>query len=200
MAGRKRTRIERDCEVCGRLIDRPVIPSRIRVGRGRFCSTDCYRRGTVLSLADRFRRHIGPALKNGCIEWGGVKNTYGYGTLRKGPKGAGWLLAHRVSYELAYGPIPDGLGVLHRCDNPPCVNVEHLFLGTQADNVADMVAKGRIQRGTQRRDAKLTEDIVREIRQRYAAGGVTQKSLAGEFGVLQAKISKIVLRRCWPHV
>jgi hypothetical protein len=76
----------------------------------------------------------------GCWEWDAMRDRKGYGILMSGPKR---LRAHRISYEIHFGPIPDGLFILHRCDNPPCVNPAHLFLGTLADNNRDKTAKGR---------------------------------------------------------
>jgi len=75
-----------------------------------------------------------------CIEWTGARHRFGYGDLRIGGK---LYRAHRLAWEREHGPIPAGMSVLHRCDNPPCYNVDHLFLGTQADNNRDMAAKGR---------------------------------------------------------
>ena len=113
------------------------------------------------------------------------------------------MLAHRVAWELMCGPIPDGMCVLHHCDNPGCCNAKrHLFIGTKADNVHDMIAKGRkVQvRGEDAPGAKLREIDVMEIRRRYSAGGVTYKSLGREFGVAKLEVARIVRRQAWPHL
>lgn len=79
-----------------------------------------------------------------CIEYPGCKDRQGYGKISRRREGKlRWFRAHRLAYEEAHGPIPEGLVVMHACDNPPCINVEHLSLGTRADNVRDMVSKGR---------------------------------------------------------
>lgn len=108
-------------------------------------------------------------------------------------------MTHRLAYEMCIAPIPRGLHVLHRCDNPPCCNPDHLFLGTIADNNADKVAKGRQMRGTMTPRAVLTESQVSDIRARYAAGERVM-DLAVEFGVSRAQISNIAARRIWRHV
>ena len=91
-------------------------------------------------LADSIR----PGMTTPCLEWQAALDHHGYGRLssRLGRVGS-WESAHRVAWELAHGPIPEGLKVLHKCDNPPCVTDEHLFLGTMKDNTRDMMAKGR---------------------------------------------------------
>jgi len=141
-----------------------------------------------------------------CWPWAGCRLRHGYGHFNvNGRK----TLAHRFSWSLVNGPIPDGNGwhgtcVLHRCDNPPCVNPAHLFLGTQADNIDDMIAKGRNgytgQRGEKHGMAKLTESQVIEIRRRYAIGNISQEKLAFELGVSQTTIGSIVRRDKWTHV
>lgn len=93
----------------------------------------------IMPVIDRIRSHT-VAQPNGCHEWTGCINAYGYGIV--GIKYKKYL-AHRVAWELANGPIPDGLSVCHSCDNPPCVNLEHLWLGTHKENMADRDAKGR---------------------------------------------------------
>ena len=116
-------------------------------------------------------------------------------------------MAHRVAWELAYGQVPNGLFVCHRCDNPPCVRPEHLFLGTARDNTQDAIAKGRFvfnlrpetTRGEANGRAKITEDQVREIRKRRESG-VGTGSLAKEYGLSRSFVQKIVRRERWSHV
>lgn len=180
-------------------------------GRARFCSRACWRawhqagiaaRSTPEALTQRFWQHV--VKSDGCWEWTGHRvgqvgrNNYGEMAL-PGQRHNG-IRAHRFSWELHYGPIPDGLWVLHRCDNPPCVRPDHLFLGTRADNLADMVAKGRATVGERSALAKLTRDQVIDIRQRYAAGIVMQQQLAAEYGVHAGTISGIVRRKRWRHL
>lgn len=137
---------------------------------------------------------------NACWPWMRYRTARGYGFVGIATgRGTG---AHRVAWEIANGPIPDGMWVLHRCDNPPCCNPAHLFLGTNLDNIADKVAKGR-QRGpgpgAKNHQAKLTSGHVAEIRARFARGNVLQRELAAEFGVTQATISRAVRGESWPE-
>lgn len=107
--------------------------------------------------------------------------------------------AHRFSWELTYGPIPKGMLVCHECDNPPCVNPEHLFLGTNLDNNRDMAMKKRAvgRKGDSSPRAKLTWDKVSEIRHRYADGGITRTKLAKEYNVSKATVGRIIEGRTW---
>lgn len=102
-----------------------------------------------------------------CWMWTAAKIPTGYGRLRRSKKDDGWAYAHRVSWEIHNGPIPSGLCVLHKCDNPPCVNPEHLWLGTMADNMRDRDRKGRQARGRRMAEStgkrKLTEQQAIEI-------------------------------------
>jgi hypothetical protein len=136
------------------------------------------------------RRLFAEAMPTGepdeCWEWKGFRNTAGYG---RGPHD---VPAHRLSWEMHNGPIPDGLFVCHRCDNPPCVNPAHLFLGTAKDNIDDMVRKDRHSK--HQRPTTIPDEVVRVIRERHAQGGITQRKLAAEFGVSPAHLSGIV--RC----
>lgn len=113
-------------------------------------------------------------------------------------------LAHRLGYELQRGPVPEGLCVLHKCDNPACVRGEHLFVGTRGDNARDMTAKGRNflspaigRRGEQHHNTTLTQEQVEEIRALYKTGGISQRELGVQFGTTQATVSNIVRRVTW---
>jgi DNA-binding XRE family transcriptional regulator len=145
-------------------------------------------------LADRFWAKVD---KSGeCWTWTATKNPTGYGYISDKGK---MRIAHRVSYELAHGTLPDHLDVLHTCDNPSCVNPAHLRLGTHQDNMDDMKAKGRYphRQGESASNARLTWDVVAEIRRRYAQGDITQSKLAQEYGVHYSTISLIVKGIGW---
>ena len=120
-------------------------------------------KGYTLPVDVRFWRFVEPC--EGCWEWKGNRNTTGYGQIRVGRKGPSYL-AHRISYELHKGPIPDGKIVRHICDNPSCVNPDHLEVGTHKDNAQDCIDRGRRARRIRphTRMRKLTDDQVRAIR------------------------------------
>ncbi len=129
-----------------------------------------------------------------CVEWRGPRAPQGYGRIR------GRNVAHRVAWELANGrEVPAGMLVRHRCDNPPCVNPEHLLLGTAADNARDMVERGRSTRGERNHTAKLTAGQVYETRA-LADQGWCQADIARAYGVSEMNISNIVRRKIWTHL
>ena len=133
---------------------------------------------------------------SGCREWMGQRHPAGYGRM-------GRRMVHRLVMERLVGPLPAGIAVCHTCDNPPCVRLDHLFLGTQKDNVRDMWAKGRGHasqlRGSQIGTSKLTESQVSEIKARHRTGEF-QNALARSFGVSKRTINLIVTTRSWKHV
>jgi hypothetical protein len=135
---------------------------------------------------------------DGCWEWQAGKNRWGYGHHVIRCKRVG---AHRMAWIYANGEIPDGLHVLHHCDNPGCCNPKHLFLGTNIDNIQDKCRKGRQSRpkGEAHPGARLTEADVRRIRDR-AKAGVRKTALAREYGVSQPHISYICSGRFWSHL
>jgi hypothetical protein len=135
--------------------------------------------------------------EDGCWAFTGSLNGWGYGKMRWEGKHYG---AHRVSWEFHREPIPKGLCVLHHCDRPWCVNPDHLFCGTDQDNVADMIAKGRAdynRRGERQGGARLTEAQVREIRALLAKGSLYRWQIAKRFGVCEGTISDIKLGKTW---
>jgi len=141
---------------------------------------------------------------DGCIVWQGRIHKRGYGEVTIGRGADGWpvrVRAHRVAWEEAFGPIPNGLCVLHKCDNPPCVNPEHLFLGTRADNNRDRFLKGRDSHdpknvGHRNGRARLTVAQVEEIRA-LAATGMQRRALAERYGVARTTVSAVVAGQNW---
>lgn len=177
-----------------------------------------------VAFEDRFWSKISKRDSDGCWLWTASVDSHGYSMFWWNGK---TLHASRVLYERIHGPIPRGLYVLHRCDSPRWVRPDHLFLGTHQENMDDKVAKNRQARGdghglnlhpdrrtrgdrhwTRLRPqdrlcgerhgcAKLNEGKVRELRARYAAGGVTQRELAREYRITQAQVSLIIRRENW---
>jgi hypothetical protein len=145
----------------------------------------------------RFWRYVDRRGDDECWPWQAGKKEPGYGNVRWNGR---LSLAHRVAYEIASGHAPGALNVLHRCDNPCCVNPAHLFLGTQRDNMADARTKGRTARGERHGKAVLTAEQVRAIRERFAAGGVTQSQLGREYGITQSHVWHIINYRMWKHL
>ncbi len=150
---------------------------------------------------------------DGCWEWTGARQQKGYGVihLKNYDFPERVVAVHRLVYSICVSPVPDGLCVLHRCDNPPCCRPDHLFLGTDSDNIADKVAKGRQAVGPVVRKnhehlkgeavltAKLTADDVLEIRRRFADCD-RPSEIAGAFGISETHLYYIVRGESWPHL
>jgi len=175
-------------------------------------------------LAKRFWPKVDRRGPDECWPWMAYRDRNGYGRISVGGRAGRTELAHRLAWTLANGPIPASLCVLHRCDNPSCVRPEHLFLGTQHENLLDMVAKRRhvnarhpellargerhgswthperLRRGSMCAQAKLKEDDVLFIRERYREGGISTRQLARAFGVSQPAIRAVLRRETWRHV
>jgi hypothetical protein len=139
-----------------------------------------------------------------CWLWTGATTTFGHGCINTGGKYGRTERAHRLSWRMHFGEIPEGLCVCHTCDVPACVNPAHLFLGTHADNNRDMQAKGRYDRvkrpkGARHWGAKLTDADVLAIRAAFAAGA-TQTEIAANYAVRVQSIHRIVHRKSWAHV
>lgn len=173
--------ILRECSFCAN-------PFVARARLQRFCNRRCHYFFYVVQT------------KDACWGWTGAVSQFGYGAMsqREGKN----LFAHRYSWELHNGQrIPEGLLVCHKCDCPPCTNPDHLFLGTDADNSRDCLAKGRHRHGEPLKGvshpwAKLTEDQVREIR----GSSETGVAMAKKFGVSNTTITGVRQRKIWAHI
>lgn len=137
--------------------------------------------------------------QDGCWGWLGPTDK-GYGLMRTSATGGARSYASRFSYILHNGPIHRGQLVCHRCDNPPCTNPEHLYVGSYKDNKQDSVRAGTHARGETDGNSKLTTLAVRDIRASYANGTADQAALATRYGVNQATISSVLKRKTWRHV
>ena len=191
--------MQRECPECAQLF-RPNFP------RQRFCSQTCSNRRTnrerAIPLVERF--WAGLQQGDGCWEWQRARSD-GYGVLGDQLNGRRRVYVHRLSWEIHYGPIPDGLCVLHHCDNPCCARPDHLFLGTKADNWQDCIEKGRRRQGyvgigEANHASKLTEVQVREVLREHAAGTLKKSAKARELGVTPRVILLITRREVWRHV
>jgi hypothetical protein len=200
----RRPRAELVCKHCGNVFYENQ--SNIERGRGTYCGKPCAAAERRRPPEERFWNFVQKS--DGCWEWTGAQTPNGHGQLRLSRNRNS--LAHRFSWELHHGPIPEGLNVCHHCDNPKCVRPDHLFLGDQRANMQDAKAKGRtrtgasiyperLPHGERHHASKLTEEQVRAIRARHALG-VTRAVLAIEYGVSNWTIGEILKGRAWKHV
>lgn len=148
----------------------------------------------VPTLEDRFWEKVQKS--DGCWMWTAGGDVDGYGAFSRNRT---QIKAHRYSWELHYGSIQDGLWVLHRCDNPRCVRPDHLFLGTHQENMADMKAKGRSQRGERCHAAKLTERQAKEVI-KAAKRGERCEDIARRFGVSRSTVSLVATGKTWAYL
>jgi hypothetical protein len=186
----KRRRAQWLCRCdCGN--EKVIVGADFRKKRGPTTSCGC---GINPPMDERLWDKVRKNKENGCWEWQGwVSPQSGYGKIGTNSKGH-WDV-HRFVYELVNGPIPEGLWVLHRCDNRICCNPVHLYLGTAQQNSLDMVSRGRANGSEKVR--KLSLKLAQEIRQRYNAEGITQHELASEYGVVCETIGDIVTGKTW---
>lgn len=143
-----------------------------------------------LTLEDAFWQYVSPGGPDECWEWQKVLSIYGYGVVRFRNK---IFVAHRASWIICYGPIPDGMFVCHKCDNRACVNPAHLFVGTHTDNMRDMIAKGRNSAPPSTRLTHADVDAIRKLK----GTGIYQREVAARYGVSQKQISRIWLGKAW---
>lgn len=155
------------------------------------------------TLEEKFWLYTSVGAITDCWIWHGpTDGDEGYGRVCVGRRTS--IYAHRLSYQIHNGPIPDGLDILHSCDNPQCVNPCHLRAGTHLDNMKDMIARGHLvqpepRRGESNHFSKLTEAAVIEIRALHEAG-IPRRTIALRFGIVPGTVTKIVSRQRWNHI
>ncbi|NVJ27312.1 HNH endonuclease [Myxococcus sp. AM011] len=159
-------------------------------------------------LDERFWSKVAKAHENDCWLWQAAISHTGYGVIGLGRQADGIGYSHRLAWALSNGPIPEGLYVLHRCDNRRCCNPSHLFLGTHAENMRDAARKGRLAsqsqpermvRGERHPNAKLNDTIVQTIRA-LRAGGRSYRQIARHLGIPKSNVAAVALGRTWRHV
>jgi hypothetical protein len=148
----------------------------------------------TIDYNDRFWKHVD---KNICWIWTRARSQAGYGILTINYE---VLYAHRLSWEFVNGDIPDGMVIMHNCDNPACVNPEHLQLGTQKDNLQDMWKKNRGSCGENHICAKITNEDVYKIRRLSENENLTRKEIGNMFGLSRQAVTDIIYRRTWKHI
>lgn len=182
------------CECGGEVT---ATTDRLRAGRVRSCG--CLRSEMLKKKWADYRARILEQYEvvGTCWEWrGGALNADGYGEVKVRGRS---VKVHRLSYQRAVGAIPRGKQVLHHCDNPSCINPEHLWVGTHWDNMRDMAQKGRTG-GVAAGHTVLTPKDVREIRSAYVPGKVTYAEIAERYGVSAGTIGRIVNRQTWKNI
>lgn len=200
MQSKRSTRL---CAHCSSPFD--FWPWMAKGGGGRFCSRSCYWAsiGPRQTLTQRLAANIDTSSPDGCWEWTGFRDPNGYGRLMTRNQHGKYapMLAHRLVWIAANGPVPDEIVVRHAvCGNPPCCRLDHLAEGTQAENSQDTIRHGRTTQGERSASAKLTDATVREIRARYAAGNISQAKLAADYGLHQMTVSDIIRGVTWRHL
>jgi len=148
------------------------------------------------TIKERFYSKFIVNSENGCWEWTDHRLAKGYGILKVNDTNK---VAHRISYEIHIGPITEGMIICHHCDNPPCVNPSHLFMGTHKDNVIDKKSKGRDIIGEKNGRSKLTEKDIPVIR-RLLSNKVRQIDIAKQFALAHRTISAINTGHTWKHI
>jgi hypothetical protein len=149
-------------------------------------------------VSDEERLRFWSEQSGDCIVWTGGINHRGYGQAWSGENGE-YTSAHRLSYTVHNGPIPDGMLVRHTCDNRPCINPKHLIVGTHVDNMNDMVERDRSLKGELNPATRLTDKDVRSIRAARSAGE-TLASIAARFGIGASTVARIATYKSWSHV
>lgn len=184
--------VNRVCKHCKAEFSAPLWS--VNQGRSKFCTFKCH---NDFKTAEHLRNFYKNTTRKGsCWIWNGLPGSDGYGKTKYMGRTA---RAHRVSYQIAHGPIGEGLCVCHRCDTAMCINPEHLFLGTSKENTQDASAKGRLSCGERHVFSRLTVGKVLQIRDLHKRG-VGLSEIGRRFDIHHSTVWHIVNRRAWKHV
>ncbi len=181
------------CSICGKKVNARGLCDTHYKQHKRAGTLPERTRTAHMDISDRMEFLSEPVTESGCRIWTGTINAAGYGTISFKNKPN---LAHRLSYELTYGEIPEGMKACHKCDTPSCINPNHLFLGTQRENLEDMARKKRGAVGNDYNRSILTDEDVRKIR----CDNRLQRVIAEEYGMKRTSIAAIKNGRTWKHV
>jgi len=199
-------KIKKKCKLCKK--EYYVVPS--QKDRSKYCSIKCrmaslnsflIKEATKEELEERYIKSFDKYVvrQEGCWGWKGSKNDYGYAMMSCNRK-IGDQRAHRASWIIHNGPIPNDKVIRHLCNNPICTNINHLALGSKQDNTNDMIKANRHSHGGKHKGAKLTEKQVFEIKKKLYKDEISCTKLANEFNVSRKCISDIKLNKNWKHI
>jgi hypothetical protein len=186
--------VKKTCPQCKREFGPADLKQPAMFKRQKWCGLPCYhasKKFTREEAADAFWSKVDKGGAGGCWLYTGYRQKFGHGWTTYG-------LAHRFSWELLVGPVPEGKFVLHKCDVPACVNPEHLYIGVRDDNARDMFQRGRSARGERSHTAKLTDKDVMEIRR--LKGKFTAEELGARYGVTASNIYHVQSGVVWKHL
>ncbi len=152
-----------------------------------------------IPLVERLQRRLKHDPQTGCLEWMGYRHPKGYGQIGRGSHEEGLVYTHIAAWEIAHGvSVPDGMFVCHHCNNPPCCNPEHLFIGSAKDNTDDMIQKMRHSYG-ERHATKLNDRDARAVRE-LVRRGFTQQEIADEYRIARSMVGHIAQGNRWKHL
>jgi hypothetical protein len=190
----------KNCVECGRLFTRHKGYGAAQWEAAKFCSSHCFGADHSRKTAERWpplREQFETSFQRseGCWEWQGTIDGYGYGVIDRARKR---YRAHVLALEYDGRPVPKGMVACHHCDNPRCVRPSHLYVGTPKDNARDAIDRGRLRRGELHPQAKLSESQVREMRS--LKGQLSSAEIGRRFGVSRPTAAKVIAGQLWRHV
>lgn len=185
-----------ECLQCGKTTRKKAY--QLRDGTAKYCSRPCQYAYHRTDPVTRFWNHVVKQGDDECWDWSGSGNQFGHGMFNISHTER--MYAHRYSWQLVHGVIPEGMWLLHLCDRPQCCNPKHLVLGDHRLNTLHAVDRDRVAKGEHNGGAKLSVDDIAAIRERYAKGGIAAKQLGRQFGIGESQTLRIIHRQSWKHV